>query len=38
METLDVLEDPVAMKAVRAAKTGTATYRTLDLADENFGL
>jgi len=38
METLDVLENPAAMKAVRAAKAGTTKYRTLDLTDENFGL
>jgi prevent-host-death family protein len=38
LETLDVLEDPTAMTAVRAAKAGTAKYRALDLSDENFGL
>ena len=38
METLDVLADPAAMKAVQAARTGKTKYRTLDLADENFGL
>lgn len=38
LETLDVLEDPAAMKAVRAAKAGAGKHRTLDLADENFGL
>ena len=38
LETLDVLEDPAAIKAVRAAKAGTAKYRVLDLSDENFGL
>ena len=38
LETLDVLENPAAMKAVRAANDGTAKYRVLDLADENFGL
>lgn len=38
METLDVLADPAAMKAVQAARTGKSKFRTLDLADENFGL
>ena len=38
METLDVLADPAAMAAVQAARTGNATYRPLDLDDENFGL
>ena len=38
METLDVLADPAAMKAIQAARTGKTKYRTLDLADENFGL
>jgi len=38
LETLDVLENPAAMKAVRAAKTGIGKYRELDLSDENFGL
>ena len=27
LETLDVLEDPAAMKAVRTAKSGAAKYR-----------
>ena len=38
LETLDVLEDSSAMKAVRAAKAGTAKYRVLDLSAENLGL
>lgn len=38
METLDVLADPAAMKAVQAARAGKTKYHTLDLADENFGL
>lgn len=38
METLDVLADPAALKAVEAARSGRGKYRTLDLADENFGL
>jgi PHD/YefM family antitoxin component YafN of YafNO toxin-antitoxin module len=38
LETMDVLENPTAMKAVRSAKAGTTKYRALDLTDENFGL
>jgi prevent-host-death family protein len=38
METLDILGDPTAMKAIHAAKQGKGTYRPLDLDDENFGL
>ena len=38
METLDVLADPAAMKAVQAARSGKTKYRALDLTDENFGL
>ena len=38
LETMVFLEDPAAMKAVRAAKAGTAKYRRLDLTDEHFGL
>ena len=38
LETLDVLEDPAAMKSVHAAKAGTAKYRALDLSAENLGL
>jgi prevent-host-death family protein len=38
METLDVLADPAAMKAVRSARKGENKYRPLDLDDENFGL
>lgn len=38
METLDVLADPAAMRAVQAARKGKTKYRPLDLADENFGL
>ncbi|MEO8616135.1 MAG: type II toxin-antitoxin system Phd/YefM family antitoxin [Luteolibacter sp.] len=38
METLDVLADPAAMTAIQAARTGNATYRPLDLDDENFGI
>jgi prevent-host-death family protein len=38
METLDVLADPVAMRAIQSARNGESTYRQLDLDDENFGL
>ncbi len=38
METLDVLADPAAMKAIRSARNGESTYRQLDLEDANFGL
>jgi len=38
METLDVLADPAAMKAIRSARKGATKYRMLDLGDENFGL
>ena len=38
METLDVLADPVAMKAIESARAGESNYRKLDLGDENFGL
>ena len=38
METLDVLADPAAMKAVQSARKGTTKYRLLDLGDENFGI
>ena len=38
METLDVLADPAAMKAIQSARNGDSTYRPLDLDDENFGL
>ncbi|MFM8831455.1 MAG: type II toxin-antitoxin system Phd/YefM family antitoxin [Spartobacteria bacterium] len=38
LETLDVLEDPAAMKAVHAVKVGTTKYRALNLSDDNFGL
>jgi PHD/YefM family antitoxin component YafN of YafNO toxin-antitoxin module len=38
METMDLLSNPGAMKALRAAKAGKLTYRELDLDDEDFGL
>ena len=38
IETMDLLSNPKAMKALRAAKAGKLAYRELDLDDENFGL
>jgi len=38
METLDVLSDPKAMKALQRAKDGEGSYRELNLDDENFGI
>ncbi len=38
METLDVMGDPEAMKALESAKAGQTKYRTLDLDDPDFGL
>lgn len=38
METLDVLADPAAMKAVQSARKDQTQYRLLNLDDENFGL
>lgn len=38
IETMDLLSNPRAMKALRAAKAGKLTYKELDLDDENFGL
>jgi prevent-host-death family protein len=38
METLDVLADPAAMKAIHAARSGKTKYRPLDLTDKNLGL
>lgn len=38
METLDVLADPAAMKAIQSARDAGSCYRQLDLSDENFGL
>jgi prevent-host-death family protein len=37
IETMDLLGNPRAMKALRAAQAGKATYHELDLDDENFG-
>jgi len=38
METLDVLADPAATKAIQSARNGESKYRQLNLSDENFGL
>jgi prevent-host-death family protein len=38
METIDLLGDSAAVRALRSAKSGSAKYRALDLSDENFGL
>ena len=38
METLDILGDPNAMRAIHSAKQDQTTYRPLDLNDENSGL
>lgn len=38
METLDLLSDPKARRALRAAKAGKLAYKVLDLEDDNLGL
>ena len=38
VETMDLLANPKAMRALRAAQAGKLKYRKLDLARENFGL
>lgn len=38
IETLDLLANPKAMRAIQAARSGRLPYKDLDLADENFGL
>lgn len=38
METLDVLGNPAAMKALGLAREGITNYQTLDLDDPDFGL
>lgn len=38
IETMDLLADPSARKALAKAKSGKNIYRELDLDDENFGL
>jgi PHD/YefM family antitoxin component YafN of YafNO toxin-antitoxin module len=37
-ETLDLLSDPKAMKALRSARAGKLKYKELDLESENLGL
>ena len=37
-ETMDLLSNPKAMKALHAAKAGKLKYRKLDFIHENFGL
>jgi prevent-host-death family protein len=38
METMEVLSNAKAMRALRSARAGKLKYRRLNLADENFGL
>ncbi|MFZ4779784.1 MAG: type II toxin-antitoxin system Phd/YefM family antitoxin, partial [Terrimicrobiaceae bacterium] len=38
LETMDVLADPQAMKALKQSRGGSTKYATLNLDDENFGL
>lgn len=38
LETMDLLADRAAVKALPAAGKGKATYRGINLDDENFGL
>jgi PHD/YefM family antitoxin component YafN of YafNO toxin-antitoxin module len=38
IETMDLLPNPKAMRALRAAMAGKLKYRKLDLNDEHFGL
>ena len=38
IETMDLLGNRHARKALRAAKAGKLSYRDLDLRDESFGL
>lgn len=38
LETMDVLADPKAMKALRQSRNGAASYAPLDLDDQDFGL
>jgi PHD/YefM family antitoxin component YafN of YafNO toxin-antitoxin module len=38
LETMELLNNPAAMKTLRAAKAGKLAYKDLDLADEDFGL
>ena len=38
LETMELLANPKAMKALRTAKAGKAKYKVLNLNDENFGI
>jgi PHD/YefM family antitoxin component YafN of YafNO toxin-antitoxin module len=38
IETMDLLGNPRAMKALRGARAGKLNYRALNLDDENLGL
>ncbi len=38
LETMELLANPKAMKALQAAKAGKLKYHELDLSDEDFGL
>ena len=38
LETMDVLADPKALKAIKQSQTGSAKYAALNLEDEDFGL
>ena len=38
LETMDVLSDPKAMKAIRQSQGGQTKYADLNLDDENLGL
>jgi PHD/YefM family antitoxin component YafN of YafNO toxin-antitoxin module len=38
LETMELLSNPKAMTALRAAKAGKLAYKELNLDDENFGL
>jgi len=38
LETMELLANPKAMKALRTAKAGKAKYTVLNLDDENLGL
>ena len=38
IETLDLLANPKAIRAIQAARAGREAYKDLDLTVENFGL
>lgn len=38
LETMEILANPKAMKAINEDKAGKTKYTELDLDDENFGL